>query len=134
MKSQAAARHLLKAQKGIYGSMGFKTISFVFIGLLIFTAPQASIARHWYVGGDLYQATAWQWQNSSYENRLATAANWALMQPSIRKVSRKSSSMETVKPYAIELVACIDRVSAGEDYKEEKVSSLAAACMASMGW
>jgi len=56
------------------------------------------------------------------------------MQPSIRKISKKSSTMETVKPYAIELVACVDQVTVEDSYADKNVSSLAAACMVSMGW
>ena len=102
--------------------------------LLLFAAPQISMAEHWYVVGTLYKANARQWHESSYENKLATAANWALMQPDVRKTSRKSSTMDTAKPYAEELVGCIDRVSVGESYADKTVSSLAAACMVSMGW
>ena len=101
---------------------------------LLLVAPLPSIAGHWYVGGTLYNATAGEWHKSSYGNKLATAANWALMDPNIRKVSNKSSSMETVRPYAIELVACMDQVSVGDSYAKKNVSSLAAACIVSMGW
>ena len=101
---------------------------------LLFIAPLPSIAGHWYVGGTLYDATAGEWQKSSYENKLATAANWTLMDPNIRKISYKSSSMETVRPYAIELVACVDQISVGDSYAKKDVSSLAAACIVSMGW
>jgi hypothetical protein len=101
---------------------------------LLFVAPLPSIAGHWYVGGNLYNATAGEWHKSSYENKLATAANWTLMDPNIRKISNKSSSMETVRPYAIELVACVDQVSVGDSYAKKNVSSLAAACIVSMGW
>ena len=101
---------------------------------LLFTVPLQALAGHWYVGGTLYNATAGEWQKSSHENKLATAANWTLMQPNIRKISQKSSSMETVRPYAIELVACVDQISIGENYADKNVSSLAAACMVSMGW
>ena len=101
---------------------------------LFFVAPLPSIAGHCYVGGTLYNATAGELHKSSYENKLATAANWTLMDPNIRKVSNKSSSMETVRPYAIELVACVDQISVGESYAKKNVSSLAAACMVSMGW
>ena len=101
---------------------------------LSFIAPVQSMAGHWYVGGTLYNATADEWHKSSYENKLATAAGWTLMDPTIRKISKKSSSMETVRPYAIELVACVDQVSVGDSYAEKNVSSLAAACMVSMGW
>ena len=101
---------------------------------LLFIVPLQSMAGHWYVGGNLYNATAREWHQSSLENKLATAANWTLMQPNIRKISQKSSSMETVKPYAIELVACVDMISVGNSYADKNVSSLAAACMVSMGW
>jgi hypothetical protein len=101
---------------------------------LLLTTPLQSMAGHWYVGGTLYNATAGEWQQSSHENRLATAANWTLMQPSIRKISKKSSSMETVRPYAIELVACMDQISVGDSYADKNVSSLAATCMVSLGW
>ena len=102
--------------------------------VLLFAFPMESMAGHWYVGGTLYNATAREWHSSSHENKLATAANWTLMQPRIRKISEKSSSMETVRPYAIELVACVDNISAWESYADDNISSLAAACMVSMGW
>ena len=41
--------------------------------------------------------------------------------------------METVKPYAIEPVACVDQVTVEDSYADKNVSSLAAACMVSMG-
>ena len=101
---------------------------------LLFAAPLQSMAGHWYVGGTLYNATVGEWHKSSYENKLATAANWTLVQPTIRKISRKSSSMETVRPYARELVACMDQVSVGDSLADKNESSLAETCMASMGW
>ena len=113
----------------IYLSLGTAVVT-----VLLLTAPLKAIAGHWYVGGTLYNATAREWHNSSNDNKLATAANWSLMQPNIRKISAKSSSMETVKPYAIELVACVDQISVGDTYSDKNISSLAAACMVSMGW
>ena len=89
------------------------------------------MAEHWYMGGTLYSANAWQWQESPHENRLATAANWALMQPGIRRTGKKQHNGYG-QPYTIELAGCIDRVSAGEFYAEETIPSLAAACMVSM--
>ena len=101
---------------------------------LLFVAPLQSMAGHWYVGGTLTNATVREWHISPYENKLATAANWTMLQPSIRKISLRSSSMETVRPYAIELVACVNQISAMESYTDKNVSNLAAACMFSMGW
>ena len=99
--------------------------------MTIFASPLQSMAGHWYVGGTLFNVTTREWQKSSHENKLVTAANWTLMQPSIRKISQKSSTMETVKPYAIEPVACVDQVTVEDSYADKKVSSLAAPCMVS---
>ena len=101
---------------------------------LLFAAPLQSMAGHWYLGGTLTNATVPEWHISPYENKLATAASWTMLQPTIRKISLRSSSMETVRPYAIELVACINEISAMEFYADKNVSNLAAACIFSMGW
>ena len=85
---------------------------------LLFVAPLPSIAGHWYVVGTLYNATAGEW-HKSYESKLATAANWPLIDPNIRKASNKSSSMETVRPNAIEMAACVDMVSVGDSYAKK---------------
>jgi hypothetical protein len=83
--------------------------------LIVITCSAATAAaQQWYVGGTLQHATIGQWQNSFYENRLATAASWAIMQPGVRKISSKSSTMDTVNPYAQELTGCIDKIAAGE--------------------
>jgi hypothetical protein len=99
--------------------------------MTICASPLQSMAGHWYVGGTLFNITVREWQKSSHENKLATAANWTLMQPSIRKISQKNSTMETVRPYAIEPVACVDQVTVEDSYADKKVSSLGAACMVS---
>ena len=102
--------------------------------MTICASPLQSMAGHWYVGGTLFNVTVREWQKSSHENKLATAANWTLMQPSIRRISKKSSTMETVRPYAIELVACMDQATIRDSYADKNISSLAALCMVSMGW
>ena len=93
--------------------------------MTICASPLQSMAGHWYVGGTLFNVTVREWQKSSHENKLATAANWTLMQPSIRKTSQKSSTMETVRPYAIELVACMD---------QEPLSGIAMPIKTSQAW
>ena len=104
---------------------------------LIFLAasPAFSLSGdQWYIGGTLHSATVGQWHQASYANKLATAASWALMQPDVRNISRQSSTMDTVRPYAEELVGCIDKVTIGASYDDKTVSGLAAACMVSFGW
>lgn len=102
----------------------------IFLGV----TPSLSLAENWYIGGTLHRVTLGRWQHSSYENKLATAATWVLMQPGVRKIGRKSSSMNSVRPYAEELVGCIDKVSGAPPNNTQTASSLAAACMVSLGW
>ena len=100
---------------------------------LLLGEPQVPMAGQWYVGGTLQDATINQWQEASYGNKLASAAIWAIMEPDVRKISQKSSTMATVKPYAEELVGCIERLSA-DGVSNKNVSSLAATCMVILGW
>ena len=101
---------------------------------LVLGSPGLSLAERWYVGGTLQDATVRQWQESSYGNKLATAAIWAIMEPKVRNICRKSSTMASVKPYAEELVGCIGRISSDYSESDGNVSSLAATCMVSLGW
>ena len=114
-----------------------KKISAIRIALaaaLLLGVPNFSLAGQWYVGGTLQYATVNQWQEASYGNKLATAAIWAILDPEVRKISQKSSTMAIVKPYAEELVGCIGRISSGNSGNDKNVSSLAATCMVSLCW
>ena len=111
-------------------TLGAIIILFAFI----FPTPMFSMAGQWYIGGNLHEVSIGRWQRSTYENKLATAATWALMQPEVRKISSRSSSMNSVRPYAMELVSCMDRVSGKSGKNHITASNLAADCMVTMGW
>ena len=78
-----------------------KTIFFLSILLMILYLPFLALSGEaWYEGGNLHRAPVSQWNNSSYANKLATAADMALMSPSIESKVRSSGSMNTLRPYA----------------------------------
>ena len=47
---------------------------------------------------------------------------------------RDSGSMDALKPYANELVICVNEAAAGQGYGNTKVGELAAMCGVGMGW
>jgi predicted Zn finger-like uncharacterized protein len=88
----------------------------------------------WYEGGTLHRATVSQWKRSAYSNKLATAADWAANLPRIKAEVTRSGNIETLRPFASNLVVCVDEAAAGEGYGSMSVAELAAGCAILMGW
>ena len=56
---------------------------------------------NWYSGGTLHRSTVEEWNNASYSDKLATAADWALNGSSkLRSKINNSDNIEILKPYA----------------------------------
>lgn len=104
------------------------------IGLIFVMSPLLATAGKWYQGGTLHRASVNEWNNASYSNKLATASDWASTRPTIKAKVRNSGDIDTLRPYATELVECIDNAAAGKGYSNMRVSELAASCMILMGW
>lgn len=85
--------------------------------------------REWYIGGTLNGATGSAWQQSSYDNRLATAADF-----SAKVLEGKVSSMDQLRPYATELASCITSATAGPESRNTRVTEIAAACIIMLKW
>jgi hypothetical protein len=88
----------------------------------------------WYSGGTLHRATVGEWRNASYRDKLATAADWALAYDRVKNTVLRSGSMETLKPYAIDLVTCVDGASGPSGNDSLRVAQLAASCIVLLGW
>ena len=88
----------------------------------------------WYANGTLHGASVAQWNRATSANKLATAADWAITIPKLEAKVKKSGSIDTLRPFAKNLVACVNRASTGKGYGSMRVSELAATCMVSMGW
>ncbi|GBC59180.1 hypothetical protein DENIS_0116 [Desulfonema ishimotonii] len=88
----------------------------------------------WYKGGTLHQSTVDEWNNASYENKLATAADWANSVPRIETKVKVNGNMDTLKPFAKELLECVDNAATDKDFGSMRVSELASGCIVLMGW
>ncbi len=91
--------------------------------------------EEWFQGGSLHAVTVAKWNRATYANRLATSADWALASKNVEKLVRESGDIETLKPFAEQLLSCIDRISHTEGVIDEtEAIRVASACMAHMGW
>lgn len=88
----------------------------------------------WYEGGNLHQRTLNEWAQATRENRLATCADFAAAHPNIKKAMARSTSMEALLPYAMQLVSGIDEVAKEKKIGNQKVSETAAALMIILKW
>lgn len=98
----------------------------------VFFAASANCA--WYSDGNLHNATIKQWKQASSSNQLATAADWTLKFPKIKRKVLKSGSMETLKPYAVNLVNCLNEASTEPGYDNMSSAEMATLCGISLGW
>lgn len=107
--------------------------------------PQAT-APKWYEGGTLHDRSALEWQEAEYHDKLATCGDFVAvlwrdkkLKPSIQ---RSITSIDDMKPYAVELMACLDAATEKHPdsqknsfmYANQPVSGLATACTVLSGW
>lgn len=114
--------------------------------VLFFAISFSSHAREWYEGGTLHDATALEWQNASYENKLATSADLIAKLYNDGKLSPKVSShmknMNNFRALSDELTKQMDdalkplqdKKQNEKIYKNQSVVSIAVMSMIKMGW
>lgn len=100
---------------------------------ILFALSAPAFAAKWYEGGSLHRSNIGTWHTATYQNKLATSADWVLQSPSVKNAVKKSGSIDTTKKYASQLVTCIDKAAGGAG-NSEKTSGIAASCMVLMGW
>ncbi|MCI5123432.1 MAG: hypothetical protein D3925_02885 [Candidatus Electrothrix sp. AR5] len=90
----------------------------------------------WYEGGSLHRANIARWNNATYSDKLATCADMALTRSWIKRKIQQSGDMDTLRPYAQELMTCINTASDDPmpEYEHMKLSEFAAMCMILMKW
>lgn len=115
------------------------------LALLIACSSENSGTR-WYEGGTLNRATALEWQDASYSNKLATCADFVAKMDSdgqfVASVDNDINTIEDIRPYAEELVTALDEAFAEEDdpernrqmYANQSVAETAVILMQLMGW
>ncbi len=87
----------------------------------------------WYEGGNLHKTSVGEWRTATYENQLATTADWSISRPQIEAKVR-ISGIDALKPFAVELLTCINEAAGGQGYEKMAVAELAASCMLLMKW
>jgi hypothetical protein len=102
--------------------------------------------KKWYEGGTLHKKSALDWQTANYEDKLATCSDFIAKmwdRKSFTDVMQNSiMGVQDFKPYATQLVACIDAATkrlpdVNENrtvYANQAVSDMSVLCMVTMGW
>ena len=86
-------------------------------------------------GGTLNGAFVGEWKMAPYTNKLATAADWIITRPRIKDKAYYSRIFQNLRPYAFELVQCVNQSTAGEGFDSNmSVAELATSCMILKGW
>lgn len=88
----------------------------------------------WYSGGTLHDATLTEWINSSYKNKTATSADFAMSFDDIKKLVVESGNMGLLKLPAVDIAICVDEVARSENMENLSVKETAASCGILMGY
>lgn len=121
-------------------------ISLLFVNLALGGCSAEGTSGSWYEGGTLNDATALEWQDASYSNKLATCADFVAKMDSdgqfVASVDNDINTIEDIRPYAEDLVTALDGAFAEEDdpernrqmYANQSVAETAVILMQVMGW
>ena len=116
-------------------STGSKYLIATLLTLLIggifssFDTPSSTSSRKWFQGGNLHNATLAQWKSATYQNRLATAADW-LAVTRWKGHLNSPSDFDKLKTKAQILVRAVGRVVAGREMDQlgfMRITEIAAA-------
>ena len=104
--------------------------------ILLVAAPLKVIAGSTSLeGGTLHGAFVGEWNMAPYTNKLATAADWIITRPRIKDKAYYSRIIQNLRPYAFELVQCVNQSTADEGFDSSmSVAELATSCMILKGW
>lgn len=92
-------------------------------------SPTLTPTLAWYEGGTLHKATIGEWKKASYQNRLATAADFTVAFSEVYDF--KINSIDQIKAPAEELEKCIS-TAAEANVENHLVSDYGAACWMTM--
>jgi hypothetical protein len=80
----------------------------------------------WYEGGTLQNATVGEWKAGTYQNRLASSADFAAVV--VKNSGRSLNNMDELRPIARNFEACISEAAKADKADSVHVNDLAAAC------
>lgn len=90
------------------------------------TRPRGSSSTQWFQGGNLHKATVAEWKNASYQNKLATAADW-LASTKWKGHLMSPDDFDRLKLKAQMLVNAVDEVVTVEHTDSLQVTEIAGA-------
>ena len=84
----------------------------------------AAPARQWFQGGNLHNSTIGDWKKATYENKLATSADW-LAVTKWKGHLNTTTDFNKIKPKAEMLVAAVNQVVAEKSIDNLNVTEIA---------
>ena len=90
------------------------------------TTSSFSLSKQWFQGGNLHNATVAQWKGATYQNKLATAADW-LASTKWEGYLKSSDDFDNIKVKAQMLVNAVDGAVAAKQTDSLQVAEIAAA-------
>jgi hypothetical protein len=95
--------------------------------------PTPAPTKLWYQGGTLHDKTIYDWKQATYSNKLATCADF--IAASKDNLNIDITTVDSIKPFAEQLVICMDTaIDGGESFDEQSVSEMAIISMAFLEW
>lgn len=89
------------------------------------TSSISSSSRQWFQGGNLHNATIAQWKGATYQNKLATAADW-LAATKWNGYLKSPEDFDRLKVKAQMLVSAVDEVVNVKEMDSLQVTEIAA--------
>lgn len=129
----------------LLGSLILGAVYF-FLGYNRYQEKNIQIDQKWYVGGTLHDATALEWQDATFENKLATCGDIIAVFRRDKKfkpdIQAEVESLDGVKALSEELVVELDAAfrkrpdpeSNAKFYENQTVASWATIIVAVKGW
>lgn len=108
--------------------------AFILCFCLLFSGLAIADDDAWYAGGTLHNATLKEWLSSSYKNKTATSADFAMSFDDIKKLVVESGNMGLLKLPAVDIAICVDEVARSENMENLSVKETAASCGILMGY
>ena len=85
-------------------------------------------SKEWYVGGTLHDKTIAEWRTASYDNRLATCADFVMT------LGKYQSLPPDLKTRAVDLEACISKAVEDGNVDYKSVSEIGGTCGVLLGY
>ena len=89
-------------------------------------APSPAKPMKWFQGGTLHRSTLEEWRRAPHRNRLATAADFAVV--ILKNSGTVVSSTDQLRIPAGQIEICISEVAVADELGAMKASEIAAAC------